>query len=53
MKIADDDDVEEQPHEEEEDDDFVNELKTIHKRKMRMQQKLESFHASKAEKSDI
>lgn len=35
----------EEDDEEEDNDDFVNELKTIHQRKMMMQQKLEGFHA--------
>jgi hypothetical protein len=40
--VADNDD-EEEAHGEK--DDFVNELKSIHKRKLVLQQKLENFHA--------
>ncbi|KAG5676659.1 hypothetical protein PVAND_006477 [Polypedilum vanderplanki] len=43
MKIADDDEEEQQ--QEEETDGFINELKTIHNRKIMMQQRLENFHS--------
>lgn len=42
MKIADDD---EEEHQHEIEDGFINELKTIHNRKIMMQQRLENFHS--------
>lgn len=43
MKVTDNGDDDEE--EEQDNGDFVNELKTIHSRKLMMQQKLDSFHA--------
>lgn len=47
MKIVENSEEEEQcaAEEEEDTDGFIGELKTIHKRKMMMQQRLESFHS--------
>jgi hypothetical protein len=46
MKVADDDDDgEEEQQKEEENDGFISELRTIHKRKMMMQQRLDDFHS--------
>lgn len=42
MKVTDNGDDEE---EEQDNGDFVNELKTIHSRKLMIQQKLDNFHA--------
>ncbi|XP_070499644.1 tektin-1 isoform X2 [Chironomus tepperi] len=45
MKLTDNEDGEE---EEQDNGEFVNELKTIHSRKLMMQQKLDNFHARKS-----